>query len=47
MTLAKKLCTILIFSGLIGSIAACKVSDDAIAASQQMTSTATRWTTII
>jgi hypothetical protein len=40
MTRAKKLCTTLIFSGLIGSIAACKVSDDAISASQQMTSTA-------
>lgn len=40
MTRAKKLCTTLIFSALIGSIAACKVSDDAIAASQQMTSTA-------
>jgi hypothetical protein len=41
MIRAKKLCATLIYSGLIGSIAACKVSDDAIAASQQMTSTAT------
>ncbi len=40
MTRARKLCTALICSGLIGSMAACKVSDDAIAASQQMTSTA-------
>jgi len=40
MTRAKKLCTTLICSGLIGSMAACKVTDDAIAASQQMTSTA-------
>ena len=40
MTPARKLYTTLICSGLIGSLAACKVSDDAIAASQQMTSTA-------
>lgn len=40
MTRARKLCATLICSGLIGSVAACKVSDDAIAASQQMTSTA-------
>ncbi|ADV82426.1 lipoprotein [Terriglobus saanensis] len=40
MTRARKFCITLICSGLISSLVACKVSDDAIAASQQMTSTA-------
>jgi Arc/MetJ family transcription regulator len=40
MTGMKKLCSALVLSSLIGSVTACKVSDDAIAASQQMASTA-------
>jgi hypothetical protein len=40
MTRMNKLCIALLWSGLVGSLTACKVSDDAIAASQQMTSTA-------
>jgi hypothetical protein len=41
MTREKRLCFALTLSSLIGSLTACKVSDDAIAASQQMSSTAT------
>ena len=40
MTQIRKLSAALLLSSLIGSLTACKVSDDAIAASQQMASTA-------
>ena len=40
MTRMKRRYSAFLLSGLIGSLTACKVSDDAIAASQQMTSTA-------
>lgn len=40
MTRARKICTAALISVWFGSLTACKVSDDAIAASHQMTSTA-------